>query len=101
VAGAAGISVGGRRCITRVSQIRFTGRRVSVIAVSVNGRRLGTRRLLLLQRRVIPLTRIFPAGRYRLRIRVIYERGSATAPVTLSRTIVVCGRAARAPRVTG
>ena len=42
-----------------------------------------------------------PARRSRLSIRVAFEPGSATAPATLTRTIVVCGRATRAPRVTG
>lgn len=69
--------------------------------ISVDGRRLGTREIRLLQRRVLPLTRIFSPGRHRMTIRVAFEPGSATAPATLSRTIIVCSRATRAPRVTG
>jgi hypothetical protein len=100
--GVAGISASSARCISRASQIRLTGERVSVLSVSVNGRRIANRKLRLLQRRSFPLTRIFAPGRYVLAIRVTFERGSATAPVTLTRTITVCGTAARAaPRVTG
>jgi hypothetical protein len=100
-AGAAGVTATNARCITRASQIQLTGQRMSTIRVSVDGRRLSTREIRLLQRRVLPLTRIFSPGRHRLTIRVTFERGSATAPATLTRTIVVCGRATRAPRVTG
>jgi hypothetical protein len=100
-AGAAGVSASNVRCITRASQIQLTAQRVSTIRVSVDGRRLSVRQIRLLQRRVLPLTRIFTPGRHRLTIRVTFEQGSATAPATLTRTIVVCGRAARAPRVTG
>ena len=86
------------RCIARASQIQLTGQRMSTIRVSVDGRRLGTREIRLLQRRVLPLNRIFSPGRHRLTIRVTFEPGSATAPATLTRTIVVCSRAAaRAP----
>jgi hypothetical protein len=99
--GIAGISASSARCITRASQVQLTGQRMSVIAVSVNGRRLTTRTLRLLQRRSFPLTRIFSPGRHVLTIRVTFERGSATAPVTLRRSITICGHAAQVPRVTG
>ena len=72
---------------------------MNTIHVSVDGRRLGAREVRLLQRRVLPLTRVLSPGRHRLTIRVTFEQGSATPPATLTRTIVVC--AARAPRVTG
>ena len=101
-AGAAGVTASNARCIARASQIQLTGQRMSTIRVSVDGRRLGTREIRLLQRRVLPLNRIFSAGRHRLTIRVTFEQGSATAPATLTRTFIVCSRAAtRAPRVTG
>jgi hypothetical protein len=100
--GIAGISASNVRCITRASQIRLTGQRMGRITVSDNGRRVGTRTLQLLQRRVIPLTRVFSPGHHRLTIRVTFEPGSGTAPVTLTRTVTVCGRSSRAaPRVTG
>jgi hypothetical protein len=72
------------------------------IRVDVDGRRLGTREIRLLQRRVLPLNRVFPAGRHRVTIRVTFEEGSATAPATLTRTFIVCSRGPTlAPRVTG
>ena len=74
---------------------------MSTIRVSVDGRRLGTREIRLLQQRVLPLNRIFSPGPHRLTIRVTFEEGSATAPATLTRTIVVCNSATQAPRVTG
>ena len=100
-AGRAGVTASNVRCITRASQVQLTGQRMSTIRVSVDGRRLGTREIRLLQRRVLPLNRIFSPGRHRLTIRVAFEPGSATAPATLTRTIIVCSRATRAPRVTG
>jgi hypothetical protein len=100
-AGVAGISTSNVRCISRASQIHLTGARMRVLSVTVDGRPLRTRVVRLLARRVIPLTRVFAPGRYVLSIRVSFERGSATAPVTLTRAITVCGRAAAAPRVTG
>ena len=99
--GIAGITASRTRCITRVAQVRLRGQRMSVAKVSVDGRRIGTRTLRLLQRQLTPLTRVFSPGRHVLRISVTFEEGSGTAPVTLTRTITVCGRAAQAPRVTG
>ena len=100
-AGRAGVTASNVRCITRASQVQLTGQRMRTIRVSVDGRRLGTREIRLLQRRVLPLNRIFSPGRHRVSIRVAFEPGSATAPATLTRTIIVCSRATRAPRVTG
>lgn len=101
-AGAAGLTVSTMPCITRASQVQLTGQRMSTIRVSVDGRRLGSREIRLLQRRVLPLNRVFSPGRHRLAIRVGFEEGSATAPATLARTLIVCSRAAtRAPRFTG
>lgn len=101
-AGVAGVAASSARCIVRASQIQLNGTRMSRATVSVDGRRLSSRTIALLQRRTTPLTRIFSPGRHRLTVRVSFERGSGTAPVTLTRTIVVCGRASRAlPRVTG
>jgi hypothetical protein len=100
-AGTASVTATNARCIRRASQVQLTGQRLGRIRVSVDGRRLATQAIRLLQRRVIPLDRIFSPGIHRLTIRVTFEQGSATAPVTLTRTITVCSRAARAPRVTG
>lgn len=100
-AGSAGVSVSNARCIRRASQLQLTGRRMRHIEVRVDGRRVSRQTLRILQRRTTPLTRIFAPGRHLVSIRVTFEPGSGTAPVTLTRTVVVCGRAAQAPRVTG
>jgi hypothetical protein len=100
--GVAAVSVSRARCITHASQVRLTGERMARIVVSVNGRRISTQKLRLLQRRTTPLTRLFSPGRHRLTIRITFERGAGTATVTLSRTITVCGPARqRVPGVTG
>jgi hypothetical protein len=99
--GIAGISATNARCITRASQVQLTGERMNRITVKVDGRRIDSRTLRILQHRTTPLTRVFSPGRHLLTIRVTFQRGSATAPVTLRRTIIVCGHARRTPRVTG
>jgi hypothetical protein len=99
--GVAGVSASGTSCISRPRQLQLIGQRMSHYEVSVDGHRLGTRTLQLLQRRSLPRNRLFSSGRHVLTIRVTFEPGSATPPVTLRRTIVICGRAAQAPRVTG
>jgi hypothetical protein len=101
-AGIAGVTASSARCIVRASQIQLSGTRMSRATVSVDGRRLSSRTIALLQRRATLLSRIFSPGRHRLTVRVAFEPGSGTAPVTLTRTITVCGPASRAlPRVTG
>ena len=100
-AGSAGVTTSTARCITRASQLQLTGQRMSRITVSVDGRRIATRTLRLLQRRTMPLQRVLAPGRHRLAIRVTFEPGSGTPPVTLAPTITVCGVASRLPRVTG
>jgi len=100
--GIAGISSTRPRCITHASQLQLTGERIARYLVSVDGRPLATRTLRLLQRRSFPLTRLFSPGRHRVTVRVTFERGAGSASVTLTKTVTVCGRAARAaPRVTG
>jgi hypothetical protein len=105
-AGAAGVAGISQRapaaCISHASQIQLTGTRMQEFTVFVDGRRLRQQTVEILQRRATPLTRVFSPGRHLLAIRVTFERGSATAPVTLTRTIVICGPRAQArPRVTG
>ncbi|WP_028066830.1 DUF7507 domain-containing protein [Solirubrobacter soli] len=99
--GVAGISAANVSCIRRASQLQLTGQRIDQITVKVDGRRIGTRTLRILQRRTTLLTRFFTPGRHLVAVRVKFQRGSATAPVTLTRTVVVCGRPQRTPRVTG
>jgi hypothetical protein len=100
-AGAAGVTASGARCINRASELQLTGQRMRRITVSVNGRRIADRTLRLLLRRTAPVQRVLAPGRHRLVIRVTFEPGSGTPPVTLARTITVCREASRPPRVTG
>ena len=53
--------------------------------------------LRILQRRALPLLRLPAPGRHRVSIRVTFERGSGTPPVTLTRTITICARPAPCP----
>jgi hypothetical protein len=80
-------------CIRTAAEVRLIGTRMARIAVSVNGRRVSNRRLAILQRRATPLRRLFGAGRHRVVVRVTFQRGSGAPPVTLRRTITVCGPA--------
>ena len=98
--GVAGLRVG-RGCVASVSQVRLLGTHVSVIRVSVDGRRVNRERLQILQRSATPLPRLFGPGRHRLTVRVRFERGSASPPVTLTRTITICAALGRQPHFTG
>jgi hypothetical protein len=88
--GVAGLRVGSG-CIRRASQVRLVGTRLARAAVSINGRRVSTRRLAILQRSAALLRPLIGAGRHRVVVRVTFQRGSGAPPVTLTRTIVVCG----------
>jgi uncharacterized repeat protein (TIGR01451 family) len=99
--------VGRARCITHASQVRLLGTHITDVHVSVDGRVVRRQTLRILQRTATPLGRLVAPGRHRVTLRVSFELGSATAPVTLTRTIAVCALAARrppprrAPPVTG
>lgn len=102
-AGHAGILI--RRAIKgcigpRVPRVDFTGTRVARIQVYVNGHL--RRRLTVdsLQRRVTPRVKL-PPGRYRLRVRVTFQRGSGSPPENLTRMIRICGLRATRPKFTG
>jgi hypothetical protein len=89
-------------CIgTRVPSVSFAGTRIARIQVFVNGqlrRRLTVRTL---QRQVTPRVLLRP-GRYRLRVRVIFQRGTGSPAVTFRTQIRICGPPRRAaPRFTG
>ena len=88
-----------RGCISgRVPRVDFSGTRIRRIRVYVNGRVRRGLTVRTLQRRVTPRVTLAP-GRYRLAVRVVFQRGSGSPPVTLSRAIRIC--AAAAPTVTG
>jgi uncharacterized repeat protein (TIGR01451 family) len=88
-----------RGCLrTRVPRLNFEGTRIARVQVFVNGqlrRRLTVRSL---QRRVTPRVRLGP-GRYRVSVRVTFQRGTGSPPVTLRRIVRVCG--ASRPPFTG
>jgi hypothetical protein len=89
-----------RRCIrTRVPRVRFQGTRVARIQVFVNGKLRRRLTLESLQRRVTPRVRLRP-GRYRVAVRVTFQRGTGSPPVTLTGRIRICAVRA-APRFTG
>lgn len=90
-----------RRCIgTHVPRLNFRGTRIARIRVYVNGQLRRRITMRALQRRVTPRVTLAP-GRHRVRVRVVFQRGSGTPPVTLLRIIEVCARPAAGPRFTG
>jgi hypothetical protein len=88
-----------RRCITeRVPRVNFRGTNIHRIRVFVNGSLRRNLTVRSLQRRVTPRVTFSP-GRYRVTVRVTFQRGAGTPPLTLSRVIRICGPGA--PPVTG
>jgi hypothetical protein len=86
-------------CIgARVPRVTFRGTRIRRIRVFVSGRENRRLTVRTLQRRVRPRVRVAP-GAYRITVRVVFQRGSGTPPLTLSGRVAICGRAA--PRFTG
>jgi hypothetical protein len=80
--------------------VNFRGTRIARIRVYADGRLRRRITMRALQRSITPRVTLAP-GRHRVRVRVVFERGSGTPPVTLSRIIRVCARPAAAPRFTG
>lgn len=105
-AGAAGTAVflfrrAIRGCIgPRLPRVVFEGTRIGRIRVYVNGRLERAVTVTTLQRRVRPRVTLRP-GRYRIAVRVRFQRGAGTPPLTLRGTFRVCARRSQAPRVTG
>jgi uncharacterized repeat protein (TIGR01451 family) len=89
-----------RGCIrSRVPRVDFSGTRIARVRVYVNGQLRRRLTVQTLQRRVTPRVTL-PPGRYRVTVRVSFERGSGTPPVTLSGTVRICRPLASVP-VTG
>lgn len=98
-AGAAGVA-SIPRCVRRGTRITLRLARVARVRVSSGGERVRGLAIRPLQSRVvIVVRRAFPPGRYLVRARVVFQRGSGTAPLTLRRRIRACASAA--PRFTG
>ncbi len=101
--GAAGLSPL-RRCLRRGSRVTIRGARIAGVRVFVDGRRVGGLQFRALQdRAVIRLRRSFAPGRYRATAVVRFQRGAATPPARLTRTVRICAprRSQAQPRFTG
>ena len=84
----------------RVPRISFEGTRVASVRIFVNGRLERRLNLQSLQARVTPRV-IRGPGRYRLRVRATFQRGTGSPPVTLRTVIRVCAARAGRPAFTG
>jgi hypothetical protein len=88
-----------RGCIrSSVPRVNFEGTRVARLQVFINGHLARRLTLETLQRRVTPRITAAP-GRYRVTVRVTFQRGSGSQPLTLSRVVRICGPPP--PRFTG
>jgi hypothetical protein len=87
------------RCIRgRAPRINLEGTRISRVRVLVNDRLVRGLTVRTLQRRLTPRVTL-PPGRYSLRVRVTFQRGTGSPAVLLQATIRICSaaRAARPP----
>jgi hypothetical protein len=93
-------AIGG--CISgRAPRVSFEGTHIARVRVYINGRLDPRLTIRALQRRLTPRVTRSP-GRYRIAVRVRFDRGSGTPPLTLRGTFRICARrATTAPRVTG
>lgn len=90
-----------RGCIRgRVPRLSFQGTRVARIQVFVNGNLRRRLTVQTLQRRVTPRVTL-PPGSYRLAVRVTFQRGTGSPPVTFRRQIRICAAKAARPPFTG
>jgi hypothetical protein len=90
-----------RGCIRgRVPRLSFQGTRIARIQVFVNGNLRRRLTLQTLQRRVTPRVTL-PPGSYRLAVRVTFQRGTGSPPVTFRRRIRICAVKAARPPFTG
>jgi uncharacterized repeat protein (TIGR01451 family) len=88
-----------RGCIRdRVPRVSFAGTRIARVQVFVNGQL--RRRLTVESLRAVVRPRVLLSpGRYNLVVRVTFERGTGSPPVTFRRVVRVCG--ASRPPFTG
>jgi len=94
-AGVAGIAFAraARGCLGRlVPRVDLRGARIARVRVFVDGRRVRSLTLRTLQRRHRARVTLAPGRRYRVSVRVVFQRGSGTPPVTLSRIVRTCAR---------
>jgi hypothetical protein len=84
----------------RVPRVNFQGTRIARIQIYVNGQLRRRLTVESLQRRLTPRVQLAP-GRYRLSVRVTFDRGTGSPPITLTRRIRICGVLAARPPFTG
>jgi hypothetical protein len=90
-----------RGCIRgRAPRLSFQGTRIARIQVFVNGNLRRRLSVQTLQRRVTPRVTL-PPGSYRLAVRVTFQRGTGSPPVTFRRRIRICAAKAARPPFTG
>jgi hypothetical protein len=90
-----------RGCIRgRVPRLTFQGTRIARVQVFVNGNLRRRLTVQTLQRRVTPRVTL-PPGSYRLAVRVTFQRGTGSPPVTFRRRIRICAAKAARPPFTG
>jgi hypothetical protein len=90
-----------RGCIRgRAPRLSFQGTRIARIQVFVNGNLRRRLTVQTLQRRVTPRVTL-PPGSYRLAVRVTFQRGTGSPPVTFRRRIKICAAKAARPPFTG
>ena len=90
-----------RGCIRgRVPRLSFQGTRIARVQVFVNGNLRRRLTVQTLQRRVTPRVTLSP-GSYRLAVRVTFQRGTGSPPVTFRRRIRICAVKAARPPFTG
>jgi hypothetical protein len=89
-------------CIrTRAPRVQFTGTRIARVQVYVNGRIRRSLTMQTLQSRVTPRVTFAP-GTHKLRVRISFQRGTGSPPVTLATTVRICGpRRPTRPAFTG
>jgi hypothetical protein len=90
-----------RGCVRgRVPRLSFQGTRIARVQVFVNGNLRRRLTVQTLQRRVTPRVTLSP-GSYRLAVRVTFQRGTGSPPVTFTRRIRICAAKAARPPFTG
>jgi hypothetical protein len=88
-------------CIrTRVPRVQFQGTRIARVQVYVDGRLRRRLTVHSLQSRLTPRVTLRP-GSYSVKVRVAFERGTGSPPVTLATRIRICGPRRAAPVFTG
>ena len=85
-------------CIrSRVPRVALRGTYVNTVRVFINGRLRRDLNVRTLQSVIRPRVTL-PPGRYRIRVNVTFDRGVATAPLTLTGSFRICAAAARSPQ---